>query len=392
MKKGVKMEKIKDRVIYKKKSLFTCSQNGINTLLEQNIFNLYFYLVKRVYTHSYSSKCRIYIKELNKFLGNKEKNTTNEELCEKILKLESKSIKVNILNNIVKTKRLEPGSYSIPIFGTIYINPKYKYVEFSITKEMHQLVKIREDDKRYTTVKLSIAQKAVCKYTPKFFEYISYFTKFTDGKSMRNNDIKINVENLKEFLSIDKLQYKNFNSFKKRVLLPLQRECAKFGLIFEYDYENFYKSKKVEFIVISMTNTNKNKYQETIDNISQLDDSNDHIYLQAKEHAREITLKYLKSELFNSDIFTANVVDIKLGNKISMYIFHLKDGKHLLKDGNFLPVNFDDLKYIIKYFRYQNEAPLDNLVGIGDIKETTEDLEQMRIIKILKGEIGRWDN
>jgi hypothetical protein len=379
------MEKIEDRIIYKKKSLFTCSQNGINTLLQQNIFNLYFYLVKRVYLHNYSGKCRVYIKELNKFLGNKEKNTTNKELCKKILNLESKSIRVNILNNIVKTKRLEPGSYSIPIFGTIYIDPKYKYVEFSITKEMLQLVKITKDDKKYTTVSLSIEQKAVCKYTPKFFEFMSYFTKFIDGKNTRNNDIKVNVENLKEFLSIDKAQYKNFNSFKKRVLLPLQKECSKFGLIFEYDYENFYKSKKVEFIVISMTNTNKNKYQEMIKNISQLDDNNDHIYLQAKEHARVITLKYLKSELFNSDIFTANVVDIKLGNKISMYIFHLKDG-------NFLPVNFDDLKYIIKYFRYQNEDPIDNIADIGDIKETTEDLEQMHIIKILKGEIARWDN
>ena len=147
------MERIEDRIIYKKKSLFTCSQNGINTLLEQNIFNLYLYLVKRIYLHSYSSKCRIYIKELNKFLGNKEKNTTNKELCKKILNLESKSIKVNILKNIVKTKRLEPGSYSIPIFGTIYIDAKYKYIEFSITKEMLELVKITKDDKRYTTVK-----------------------------------------------------------------------------------------------------------------------------------------------------------------------------------------------------------------------------------------------
>ncbi len=379
------MEKIEDRIIYKKKSLFTCSQNGMSTLLEQNIFNLYFYLVKRVYLHSYSNKCRIYIKELNKFLGNKEKNTTNKDLCTKILKLESKSIQVNVLKNIVKTNRLEPGSYTIPIFGTIYIGDKDKYVEFSITKEMLQLVKITDDEKTHTTVMLSIAQKATCKYTPKFFELISSYTKFTDGKKSKNNDIILSIENLKEFLSITESQYKNFNSLNKRVLIPLQKECAKFDLPFTYGYINFNKSKKVEFIKISMTNTNKNKYQAKIKKIININDNNDQIYLQAKEHARETTLQYLKSELFNSVIFSQNVVSIELGDKISMYIFNLQGG-------HFQAVNFDDLKYIIKYFRYQNEAPVDDIADIRFIKENIEDLEQMRIIRILKGDIGIWDD
>ncbi len=337
------MEKNKDRIIRKKRSLFTCSQDGMNNLLEQNIFNLYLYLLKKVYIHSYSKKCRIYINELNKFLGNKAKNITNEKLYKGIIKnLEPKCIQLNVLNNIVKTKRLEPGSYKIPIFGTIYVHDKY--VEFSITDEMLQLIKITSEE-TYTSVRLSIAQQATCKYTPKFYEFISYYTKFTDSKKTRNNDITISVKKLKEFLSISDSQYENFNSLKKRVLIPVQKECAKFGLVFKYDYINFKNTKKIEFIKVSMSNDEKDRYQELKKKIVNISDNDDQIFLQAKEHARETTLEYLNSELLNSKEFCKNVESIQLGHKISMYVFKLKDGHY--KD-----VNFDDLKYIIKYFHY----------------------------------------
>ena len=197
------------------------------------------------------------------------------------------------------------------------------------------LTKYLEDGYGYTPENLSLLLSAKCTYTYRLYELLRLW-------SNSRIDIEYSLEELKDlFMLEDKKSYSTYFNFKSKVILPAKNELEELNL-FEIDFKENKKGKKVESITFSVKDLDTRKYFDKKDAIDIIEykntENNDTVEpLQVENNIKSLPQQ---KEVLKMEINEFHIPDESIFSKGALVLF-----KRNFKDYDFSKDFLEDIFY-----------------------------------------------
>ena len=214
----------------------------------------------------------------------------------------------------------------------------------------NMLTKYMDEGYGYTPENLSILLAAKCTYTYRLYELLRLW-------SNSKNEVTYSIEELKDlFMLEDKKSYSVYANFKNKVIIPAKNELEELNL-FEIDFKEIKKGRKVDQIVFSVIDHEPRKYFDKQDIVKAIEcvenENNDEVeqFLDGKcintQEKEKETLKIENKDFYIPDetVFTKGTLR---SFKLDFVNIDFKD-EYMLKafnDAVMITLDRDDIETI----------------------------------------------
>lgn len=325
-----------NRVVNKKRAVIQSSSSL--TLLEQNVYNLFQYVLTKSYKQSYSTQCVIPYIAFRHFLGSKLPGS-RKNVIEVLSGLQRK----NIVFDIIKKSEefygeSDTDTCGFPLLAGFKVpSNEAENIVIDIPPMLMEIIRTNQKH-QYTPVLLQVAKDAKNKYTPRVYDYIMSFAEEEEGKDINIKNLPI--EDFRSICGVEEGQYKTVAELKRGVINPAQKECSKkFNLDFSFDFVRV--GRKVTHISISFDKKSQIKALKFANSKKPISLKEDIFITESRKHATEVNLKEFTAELSRFNSFSSvESLERSLHYKI------------VLKDGSYILANFNEIKELIDYVRF----------------------------------------
>jgi len=342
------IEFINEKRLFNKQSIVIQSQVRLN-LLEQNIFNLFQYIITKAYKKSFSTKCHIPYNAFKVFLGTKVSGVSRNKIIEIINGLQRK----NIVFDVIRESKyyidsnipgLEKGTYGVSLIGDFFIpQDTTKDIVIDIPDLLREIIK-SGTERGYTPLLLHVGKEAKNMYTPRVYDYmmnlINIAYNIRKGKEVEQ---KISIVKFKKITGIKDDQYTKINDLKKRVIEETKNECLLFGINFTYEFEK--EGRKIQNIIFKISKEDIKKSKKYVESQVIIKEEDD-IFIR---HARELALRDNLIK-FDNEITQKNdnIKQIVATNNPLKF-------KVLFANDSFKIIEFEELAQVVEYNKHRSE-------------------------------------
>lgn len=236
------MDEIKNELVIKANNLV---EGFIN--MTHNEYRLTLYLISKIKKNDKHFRIqRISTKEFSGLIG-----------CDKDIYGYMKNLSRSLLSKKISVLYKNGDRLHINWFSyTKYISNN-GLLEVAFNKDLSPF--LLNINQAYTKFFLNNVRKMKSKYSVRIYELLKQYEKI--GKR------KIFLEDLRMYLGIEPDEYKQYNDFKRRVVLTSQKEIKKYSDIY-FDFKEIKESRKIvaiEFIIYKDTNKNIDMFDNKVE-------------------------------------------------------------------------------------------------------------------------------
>lgn len=302
-------------------------------LLEQNLFNLFQYILTKAYKYSYSEECVMSYAAFRHFMGSK-LPSSSKSVEELFASLHSKKIILNVLN--------EKGTKKVATSGVSMIGdydlPKNEDENIVIEIPKHLIETIRAYGKPfpYSTSLLKVAKESKSKYTPRIYDFLYRYASAGEHIPIP----KLTIKDFRDICGVATDSYESVSELVRRVIKPAQEEARdKFGLEFKYNLEKI--GRKAKYITFEFDIEQRKKATDFVEKekAKDISDEDDFFVSHARKHSEEQNVRY-----FNESLLFDSVSHVESTNTALYYKIYLTKGKPIIE-------SFSDIKATLDYER-----------------------------------------